>query len=70
MLEKLRGLVPSEKTRAYLYSVSTAVLALAGVYGLVDGNQAAAWTLAASAITGMARVNTSTKKPGGKHRAA
>lgn len=72
MLDKLGGLVPSESTRAYLYRVSTVVLPLLVAYGAVNDNTAALWASAAGAILvpGMAAVNTSTKKPGGKHRAA
>lgn len=46
------------RVRARIYTVAAAAVAVAGVYGLVDGEQAAAWLLLVSAVLGMARVNT------------
>lgn len=48
---------PSPKVRRYIYRVTTAALAVAGVYGFVDGQQAAALLLLAAAVTGLADVN-------------
>ena len=72
MIDKLKSLVPSESTRAYLYRVSVVVLPLLVAYGAVNENQAALWVSAAGTILvpGLAAANTTTKKPGGKHRAA
>ena len=39
--------------------IATAALAVLGVYGIVTGEQIAAWSLLASAITGLATANTS-----------
>lgn len=36
--------------RAWLYPIALAVIVLAGVYGFVDDNQAAAWVGLATAI--------------------
>ena len=54
----------SEQTRAWVYRISLAVIAVAGVYGLVSEQQAAAWVGVLLAITGngLAAVNTSTKR--------
>lgn len=51
------------KTRAYIYRVALAVLALAAVYGFVSDEQvpAIAALLAALLPTGLAVANTSTK---------
>lgn len=48
---------PSPRVRRYVYRIATAGLAVAGVYGLVDGEQAAAWLLVVAAVTGMADAN-------------
>jgi hypothetical protein len=58
--------MPSEKTRAWLYRIVTATIALLVVYGLLDGEQAAGWTLWAAAVLAvpvgaLAAANTSTK---------
>jgi len=50
-------LTPS--VRRWLYGVTTAGLAVLGVYGVLDGQQLAAWSGLAAAITGLAYVNTS-----------
>lgn len=54
--------------RRWAYGITTAALGVAAVYGLVDGNQAAAWLILAGAVTGMATVNTPT--PPAPRRAA
>jgi len=56
--------MPSEAVRARLYVVFTAVVALAGIYGLVDEKQAAGWVALASALLSgsMAIANTSFTK--------
>ena len=45
--------------RRWIYGIATAALAVLGVYGIVTGEQIAAWSLLASAITGLATANTS-----------
>lgn len=47
-----RPLVPAQ-VRRYLYPLALAVISLAVAYGLIEGEQAAAWTNLAAAITGM-----------------
>lgn len=53
---------PSPAVRLWIYGVTTAGLALAGVYGLVDGEEAAAWLFLVAAITGMAGMNVPRKE--------
>jgi hypothetical protein len=48
---------PSPKTRRYLYRVTAAALGVAGVYGFVDGTEAAALLLLASAVLEVAHAN-------------
>lgn len=55
----------SEPTRAYIYRVGLAVVAVAVLYGLISGEEAvAAWTGLIAAVTGngLATANTSRKK--------
>ena len=49
--------------RAWLYRVAFGVIGLAGVYGIVDEQEAAGWIAFATAMagTGLAIGNTSTK---------
>lgn len=44
--------------RQWAYGIAAAALALAGTYGLIEGDQRAALELLAAALFGMARVNT------------
>lgn len=44
--------------RRYIYGVATALIALLGVYGIVSGEQIAALTVVASAVTGLAFIHT------------
>ncbi len=55
----------TEPRRAWLYRISLAVIALLGIYGIVDEQQAAGWAALAVALlnTGLATANTSTKPP-------
>lgn len=46
-------------TRRYIYRVVSASLAAAVVYGLVNGDQSAAWLLVANAALGLADANVS-----------
>ena len=52
-----------EATRAWLYRVATAVVLLAGLYGIIDDEVAAGWAaLVAALLSGtLATANTSTK---------
>ena len=55
-----------ERTRAHIYRICTALIALLAVYGLVGEAEAAQWALLAAAILGvgegtLAAANTSTK---------
>lgn len=43
----------TETRRAWLYRVLTAVAALAVVYGLISGEQAAAWIAVGAALIGL-----------------
>ncbi|WP_165218162.1 hypothetical protein [Schaalia sp. ZJ1691] len=49
--------------RKWLYAVTAAVLALLGVYGIVESEQLAAWLVVASAVLGVATAHTD--RPGG-----
>ena len=52
-------IITSPDIRRWIYGIATAALAVLGVYGIVTGEQIAAWSLLASAITGLATANTS-----------
>lgn len=61
----------SEKTRAYLYRVSLAVLPLLVLYGVISENEAAEYALLAAALLGvgdaaLAARNTTTNDYGGE----
>ena len=59
-------IITNPDIRRWIYGIATAALAVLGVYGLVTGEQIAAWSLLASAITGLATANTSAgEKPAG-----
>lgn len=51
--------------RAWIYRVALAVIVVAGVYGLVDDAQAAAWVALAAAVLsgGVAAAHTPTSEP-------
>ena len=55
----------NEQTRAWLYRISTAVITLLAVYGILEESAVAGWVALATAVfnTGLASVNTSTKAP-------
>jgi hypothetical protein len=44
--------------RKWAYGVATGGLVVLGAYGIVDGQEAAAWSVLAAAVTGMAFLNT------------
>lgn len=52
-------IITRPEVRKWIYGIATAALAVLGVYGIVTGEQIAAWSLLASAITGLATANTS-----------
>lgn len=51
-----------ESTRALLYRLSTAVVLLAGTYGVVDEQQAAGWAALAAALFGGAMATANTRR--------
>lgn len=53
-------IITRPEVRKWIYGSATAALAVLGVYGIVTGEQIAAWSLLASAITGLATANTPT----------
>lgn len=50
--DEARPLIPAQ-VRRYLYPLALAVISLAVAYGVIEGEQAAAWTNLAAAVTGM-----------------
>lgn len=54
---KHRALNPRPRNRRRLYELGLALIGVAGVYGLVSGEQAAAWSLVLAPLLGMARAN-------------
>ena len=56
--------------RQWLYGIATAVLVVLGVYGVIDGQQMAAWAGLAAAITGLAAVMTDPGSTDGMPRRA
>lgn len=48
---------PTNRTRRRLYDLGLALIGVAAVYGLVDGQQAAAWAIVLAPLLGLARVN-------------
>ena len=51
-------IITRPEVRKWIYGIATAALAVLGVYGIVTGEQIAAWSLLASGITGLATANT------------
>ena len=51
-------IITRPEVRKWIYGIATAALAVLGVYGIVTGEQIAAWSGLASAITGLALANT------------
>lgn len=49
--------MPGRKTRLWIYNVLNAGLGVAVVYGMVNGEEAAAWLLVINAALGMAAAN-------------
>ncbi len=48
---------PPVKTRRYLYRLGLAAIGVAAVYGLVSGEQAAAWAVLLAPVLGLADYN-------------
>ena len=46
------------KFRRWAYGVSVAGFGVLGVYGIVDADQMAAWAILASAVAGLALINS------------
>lgn len=47
----------SAKRRRYIYRITSAAVAAAAVYGVVNGEEAAAWLLLINAVLGLADAN-------------
>lgn len=56
-MDKLTAILADRNFRGWVYNVTIAALAVAMVYGLLNGQQAAAWLGLIAAIVGMARAN-------------
>lgn len=50
--------MPSAKARRWMYNIGNAALGVVVVYGVVNGEEAAAWALLLNAMLGMAAMNT------------
>ena len=61
MRNTVKGLLRPH-VRRWAYGCATAGLVVAGAYGIVDGQQAAAWAGLAAAVTGMAFANTPSRE--------
>lgn len=57
--------IATPRRRKWAYGVTTAALAVAGTYGVLTGDQLAAWLLLVAAVTGMATGKTDTTTPSG-----
>lgn len=51
----MKNITPAQRKR--LYELGLALIAVAAVYGLIDGEQAAAWALVIAPLLGLARAN-------------
>lgn len=47
----------TNKQRQRLYDVGLALIGVVSIYGLIDGEQAAAWALVLAPLLGLARSN-------------
>lgn len=57
------SIIKSPEFRSWLYGVTMAALAVAGTYGILNGDEIAAWSILGSAVLGVARANTPTGEP-------
>ena len=69
MLDHLEA-IATPRRRQWLYRVSWAALALLGVYGILTGEQIAAWALLAAAVLGIADAHTDPTTASGMPRRA
>lgn len=69
MLDRIDQLLTRARRR-WLYRVSWAALLVLGVYGVVNGEQMAAWAFLAAAVLGVADVHTDPSTPDGMPRGA
>lgn len=49
--------MPSPAVRRWIYGVANAAVAVAVVYGLVNGEQASVWGVLVNAVLGLAQAN-------------
>lgn len=47
----------TSKTRTRLYDLGLSLIGVAAIYGLLNGEQAAAWALVLAPLLGLARAN-------------
>lgn len=61
--------MPSAKARRWIYNIGNAALGVTVVYGVVNGEEAAAWGLVLNALLGMAAANTpdDAQEPAARH---
>ena len=64
MLDKLEAIATPGR-RCWIYRVTWAIGALLGVYGVLNGDQLAAWLLVAAAVLGIADGHTDPTTPTG-----
>lgn len=57
----MNRIITNPRVRRWLYGIALAATALLAVYGLLDGEQVAAWNAVAAALFGLALVNTPDK---------
>lgn len=57
--------IATPRRRKWAYGVTTAALMVAGTYGVVTGEQLAAWLYLVAAVTGMATSKTDTSTTSG-----
>lgn len=54
----MNRIIVNPDLRRWIYGIATAGLGVLLVYGIITGEQAAAWSGLAMAVTGLAMVNT------------
>lgn len=64
MIDKLEA-ITTPRRRKWAYGVTAAGVAILATYGILDGEQAAAWLYLASAVLGMATAKTDTTTASG-----
>lgn len=68
-MDRLEQLLTPHRRR-WLYRISWATLALLGIYGLLTGEQIAAWAILAAAVLGIADGHTDPSTASGMPRRA